>query len=132
MLLRGRCPQVCHGGCVGPKGCCDCVVARPVRTGRPGRAIGRAARRPNKRLKRGAARLREIAQAHPEAKRFEIWSQDEAPVDRKGGLQSVELDFRCLSRERDREFQSLSLHHRDRPYRSISPRIVVPACDESG
>src|SRR6476646_11800504 len=28
--------------------------------------------------------LREIAQAHPEAKRFEIWSQDEARVGQKG------------------------------------------------
>src|SRR5215467_13971687 len=35
--------------------------------------------------KRGlAARLTEIAQAHPEAERFEIWSQDEARVGQKG------------------------------------------------
>jgi hypothetical protein len=35
--------------------------------------------------KRGfAARLREIAQAHPQAERFEIWSQDEARVGQKG------------------------------------------------
>ena len=31
-----------------------------------------------------AARLSEIAQAHPEAERFEIWSQDEARVGQKG------------------------------------------------
>src|SRR5262249_16039421 len=31
-----------------------------------------------------AARLSEIAQAHPEAERFEIWSQDEARVGPKG------------------------------------------------
>ena len=30
------------------------------------------------------ARLTEIAQAHPEAERFEIWSQDEARVGQKG------------------------------------------------
>lgn len=49
------------------------------RTGRPDRAARRAARRPSKPLKRGlAARLTEIAQAHPEAERLEIWSQDEA------------------------------------------------------
>ena len=29
-------------------------------------------------------RLSEIAQAHPEAERFEIWSQDEARVGQKG------------------------------------------------
>ena len=34
--------------------------------------------------KRGAARLTEITQAHPEAERFEIWSQDEARVGQKG------------------------------------------------
>ena len=31
-----------------------------------------------------AARLSEIAQAHPETERFEIWSQDEARVGQKG------------------------------------------------
>ena len=31
-----------------------------------------------------ATRLSEIAQAHPEAERFEIWSQDEARVGQKG------------------------------------------------
>ena len=31
-----------------------------------------------------AARLTEIAGAHPEAERFEIWSQDEARVGQKG------------------------------------------------
>ena len=36
-------------------------------------------------FKRGlAARLTEIAQAHPEAERFEIWSQDEVRVGQKG------------------------------------------------
>ena len=33
---------------------------------------------------RRAARLIEIARAHPEAERFEIWSQDEARVGQKG------------------------------------------------
>jgi transposase len=38
------------------------------------------------RLQKGgfAARLSEIARAHPEAERFEIWSQDEARVGQKG------------------------------------------------
>jgi transposase len=38
------------------------------------------------RLQKGglAARLNEIAEAHPEAERFEIWSQDEARVGQKG------------------------------------------------
>jgi|SRR6516165_434715 hypothetical protein len=31
-----------------------------------------------------AARVTEIAQAHPEAGRFEIWSQDEAPAGQNG------------------------------------------------
>jgi hypothetical protein len=31
-----------------------------------------------------AARLSEIAEAHPDAERFEIWSQDEARVGQKG------------------------------------------------
>ena len=35
-----------------------------------------------------AARLTEIAQAHPEVKRFEIWSQDEARVGQKGPAMS--------------------------------------------
>jgi hypothetical protein len=110
-----RCQQVCHGGYVRPKGCCDCCGRStcPHRKTRPRHR--QSSEKAQQAFKKGAARLREIAQAHPEAKRFETWSQDEAPVDRKGGLQSVELEFRCLSREREREFQSISLHHRDRP-----------------
>jgi hypothetical protein len=61
------------------------VVARPVAPEDPTappaeQREGRASLQ-----KRGlAARLTEIAQAHPEAERFEIWSQDEARAGQKG------------------------------------------------
>jgi transposase len=66
-------------------GCCGCCGHWTCRTARPGRAIRKPMRRRSKPSKRGfAARLSEIAQAHPEAERFEIWSQDEARVRQKG------------------------------------------------
>src|SRR6266702_3428854 len=61
------------------------VVARPVA---PQDASGPPANRPEgagRLQKRGfAARLGEIVEAHPEAERFEIWSQDEARVGQTG------------------------------------------------
>ena len=61
------------------------MVARPVA---PQDASGPPANRPEgagRLQKRGfAARLGEIVEAHPEAERFEIWSQDEARVGQTG------------------------------------------------
>ena len=61
------------------------MVARPVAPEDPTAPPAEQRGGPASLQKRGlAARLTEITQAHPEAERFEIWSQDEARVGQKG------------------------------------------------
>src|SRR5271170_398267 len=61
------------------------VVARPHAPQDPAAPSAERREGPASLQKRGiAARLNEIAAAHPEAERFEIWSQDEARVGQKG------------------------------------------------
>jgi transposase len=61
------------------------VVARAVAPQDPPGSSANRCEGARRLQKRGfAARLSEIAYAHPEAERFEIWSQDEARVGQKG------------------------------------------------
>jgi hypothetical protein len=61
------------------------VVARSVAPQDPPGSSANRCEGARRLQKRGfAARLSEIAHAHPEAERFELWSQDEARVGQKG------------------------------------------------
>jgi transposase len=61
------------------------VVARPVAPQDPSGSPASQSEGPRDVQKGGfVARLNQIAEAHPEAERFEIWSQDEARVGQKG------------------------------------------------